>query len=218
MDFFKRQLPTIIVLVLGFGMITQYFIPLKLSNDLLNNITTWIRLIAGFALLIGIVSLIRAHYFKIRRLSAGWGYSVVLYISLISMTLIGFIFGIKEGTPFMWMFNNIQTPLTASTFSLTAFFVCSAAYRAFIARNTEATIMLIVAVVIMVGRIPFGDMLWQKMPSFLHPYGFTQVSSWILNVPGMAAARAIGMGISIGAIATSLRIILGIERTYQGKD
>jgi hypothetical protein len=216
MDFFKRQLPTLIVLVLGFGMIVQYFIPLQLSNDLLNNITTWIRLVAGFALLIGIVSLMRAHFIKIKRTAAGWGYSIILYISLITMILIGFIFGIKEGTPFMWVFNNIQTPLTASTFSLTAFFVCSAAYRAFIARNTEATVMLIVAVVIMIGRIPFGDMLWKYMPSIIP--GFTQISSWILNVPGMAAARAIGLGISIGAIATSLRIILGIERTYQGKD
>jgi hypothetical protein len=216
MDFFKRRLPTLLVLVLGFGMISQYYIPLRISDTILDNVTTWIRLIAGFALLIGIVSLMRTHYLKIRQQTAGWGYSVVLYVSLISMIVLGFAFGIKEGAAFMWVFNNIQTPLTASTFSLTAFFVCSAAYRAFIARNVEATIMLAAAVIIMIGRIPFGDMLWQYMPSSLP--GFTQVSSWILNVPGMAAARAIGLGISIGVIATSLRIILGIERTYQGKD
>lgn len=216
MEFFKRKLPTILVLVLGFGMISQYYIPLRISDAVLDNVTTWIRLIAGFALLIGIVSLMRTHYLKIRHQAAGLGYSVVLYISLISMIVLGFVLGIKEGAPFMWVFNNIQTPLTATTFSLTAFFVCSAAYRAFIARNLEATIMLVAAVIIMIGRIPFGDMVWQKMPSFLP--GFTQVSSWVLNVPGMAAARAIGLGISIGVIATSLRIILGIERTYQGKD
>lgn len=216
MDFLKRKLPTLIVLILGFGMIIQYFIPNHYSESVLDNVTVWLRLIAAFALLIGIVSLMRSHYLKIRQQAAGWGYSIILYFSLISMIFLGFVYGIKEGTPFLWVFTNVQTPLTASTFSLTAFFVCSAAYRAFIARNTEATIMLVAAVIIMIGRIPFGDMLWQYLPASIP--GFTQVTSWILNVPGMAAGRAIALGISLGGIATSLRIILGIERTYQGKD
>ena len=208
MEFFRRRLPTIIVLLLGFGMILQFFIPANFSQQILDNVTVWIRLIAAFALLIGIVSLMRTHYFKIRRQSAGWGFSVILYISLISMMALGFGKGIESGSPFMWVFDNIQVPLTATTFSLTAFFICSAAYRAFIARNFEATIMLIAAIIIMVGRIPFGEYI----------PGFTTVTSWILDYPSMAARRAILLGISLGGIATSLRIILGIERTYQGKD
>ncbi|MCX7918836.1 MAG: hypothetical protein N3A72_04345 [bacterium] len=216
MDFFKRRLPTLIVLFLGFGMIAQYFIPLKISDSILTNVTIWIRLIAAFTLVIGIVSLMRTHYFKIKRQSSGWAYSLVLYIALVTMVIVGFARGIQSGSPFMWMFENIQVPLTASTFSLTAFFICSAAYRAFIARNFEATVMLVTAVIIMIGRIPFGDMISQSLPKFIP--GFTTITSWILDVPGMAAGRAIMLGIGLGGIATSLRIILGIERTYQGKD
>ncbi|MDI6783113.1 MAG: hypothetical protein QME64_03340 [bacterium] len=197
-------------------MILQFYIPLQISQKALINVNIWIRLIAAFTLVIGIVSLLRTHYLKIRRQAAGWGYSIVLYLSLITMLVLGFIFGIKAGTPFMWVFENVQVPLTATTFSLTAFFICSAAYRAFIARNVEATIMLIAAVIIMIGRIPFGDMISQHFPSYIP--GFTQVTSWILDVPGMAAGRAIMLGVSLGGLATSLRIILGIERTYQGKD
>ena len=216
MDFFKRRLPTLIVLFLGFGMIAQYYIPLRLSDSVLTNVTIWIRLIAAFTLVIGIISLMRTHYLKMRWQAAGWAYSLVLYLALFSIMIVGFTKGIQSGSPFMWMFENIQVPLTASTFSLTAFFICSAAYRAFIARNLEATVMLITAVIIMIGRIPFGDMISQSLPKYIP--GFAAITSWVLDVPGMAAGRAIMLGIGLGSIATSLRIILGIERTYQGKD
>lgn len=216
MDFFKRKLPTLIVLILGFSMIAQYYIPAKISTSLLTSVNAWIRIIAAFTLIIGVTSLLRTHYLKIKRGSSGWAYSVVLYIFFVLMIFFGFYFGIETGTPFLWVFDNIQTPLTATTFSLTAFFICSAAFRAFRARTIDATIMLIAATIIMIGRIPYGDMISLYFPSFIP--GFTQLTSWVLDVPTMATRRAILLGISLGSIATSLRIILGIERTYQGRD
>jgi hypothetical protein len=230
MEFFKRQLPTLLVLVIGLGLIIQYFIPLQLSEQMLQGATNWYRLIAAFTLVIGIISLSRNHYTKIKRQSAGWGYSLILYIFFILMIFLGFYKGqkgIEIGSPFLWVFNNIQMPLAATTFSLTAFFICSAAYRAFRARTFEAGLMLLAAIIIMVGRIPYGEMLSQilnnihiHIPGFREVTipGFREVTSWILNTPGMATRRALQLGIGIGGIATSLRIILGIERTYQGKD
>lgn len=216
MDFFKRQLPTLLVLVLGLGMIIQYYIPTAFSQHILKNVNLWIQIIAAFTLCIGITSLLRTHYTKIRLQHSGWAYSIILYIVFIAMVYLGFSQGIQEGTPFRWLFDYVQTPLSSTTFSLTAFFICSAAYRAFRARTTEATIMLIAAIIVMIGRIPFGDMLSAYLPSFIP--GFNDMAGWIFNIPGMAARRAILLGISLGGIATSLRIILGIERSYQGKD
>jgi hypothetical protein len=104
-------------------------------------------------------------------------------------------------------------------FSLLAFFIASAAYRAFRARTLEATLMLVTAVIVMFARVPIGELLWQRMPDSVVQFRANlpgDISDWILKVPSMAARRGILLGISLGAIATSLKIILGIERSYMG--
>ncbi len=115
--------------------------------------------------------------------------------------------GQGEGTAFGWLYTYALVPLQATMFSLLAFFVASAAYRAFRARSPQATVLLLAAVLVMLGRVPLGEYLIT---------GVGQVSDWIMNVPNTAAQRAILIGISLGGIATSIKIICGIERAYLG--
>lgn len=112
-----------------------------------------------------------------------------------------------DGTGYKWLFDNVLVPLDATMFALLAFFMASAAYRTFRARTPEATVLLIVAVVVMLGRVPIGEMFYRHMP---------QVSEWFMLVPTVAAKRGILFGVALGVVATSLRIILGIERSHLG--
>jgi hypothetical protein len=100
------------------------------------------------------------------------------------------------------------SPLQSTMFALLSFYVASAAYRAFRARNFEATILLIAAIIVMMGRIPFGDMVTGGR--------MTPLSEWIMSIPNAAAQRGIIIGAALGAASMSIRIILGIERTYLG--
>jgi len=59
----------------------------------------------------------------------------------------------------------------------------------------------------MLGEVPLGQMISKWIP---------KTSTWILNVPNLASKRAIMIGEGLGMTATSLKILLGIERTYLG--
>jgi hypothetical protein len=133
---------------------------------------------------------------------------------------VGFFFSSGErfqepGTPFDWIYQNVYNPLSATMFAVLAFYVASAAYRAFRARNLEATLLLVAGVLVMLGRVPLGDQLTGVLPE---QYRLSSVANWIMQVPNLAGQRAIMIGIALGTAATSLRLILGIERSHLGGD
>jgi len=168
---------------------------------------SWIKAISPFMVLLGIMSLFMVNSNKIQRKVPNWQYSVVTLLSLVATGAIGFIWGTQEGTPFMWMFKNVQMPMGATMFSLLAFYIASAAYKAFRARSMEATVLLVAAIIVMLGQVPIGMKISKYIP---------ETATWILNVPNLAAKRGIALGVGLGMVATSLKILLGIERTYLG--
>lgn len=206
--FMKRQLPLIITFITGVFFILQYYIPHPISEKALTGVSEWLRIISGFAMILGIASLSHLHFQRIRRSVPGWGYSLVVYISMIATVIVGIMVeGKEEGTSFGWIYTYMLVPLGGTMFSILAFFVASAAYRAFRAKTVEATVLLVAAIIVMFGRVPLGEYL---------VFFAGDISGWILNVLNTAARRAILIGISLGVIATSLKIIFGIERTYLG--
>ena len=64
-----------------------------------------------------------------------------------------------DGSLFQWMFKYIFSPLSATMFALLAFFVASASFRAFRARNFEASLLLVAGIIIMLGRVPVGSLI-----------------------------------------------------------
>ncbi len=208
MLFWQRTLPVLITFVFGVTLVLQYYIPHPASEGFLQEMSVWNQIIAGFAIVLGVGSLLSAHYLKIKHQESGWGYSGVLFMSMFVMFGAGlWAEGKAEGTVFGWLYDYVLVALQGTMFSLLAFFVASAAYRAFRARSLEATILLGAAVIVMAGRVPLGE--------YLLP-GIGQISDWIMSVPNTAAQRGILIGVSLGGIAISIKIIFGIERAYLG--
>jgi hypothetical protein len=204
----RRSFPIAVCFVFGMAMLIQFFVPSRLSRGVYNEVTSWAQIIYAFALIVGVFGLMKYHFEKIARKDKDSFFNIVTILSIITMAVLGFVYGRKDGSPFMWMFNYIQAPMQASVFSLLAFFVASAAYRGFTARNTEAVLLLLSAVFIMFGIASIGN----AIPIF------SNLANWILMNPSMTARRGIYIGIGLGTIATSLRVILGVERTYLGKE
>jgi hypothetical protein len=203
----KQTVPLIIVFGFGFFVIIAFFIPLGVFQSASQTFETWYTGVLAFFVFIGIFNIVKVNVNKIQRRLSDWQYSIILLIFLILMMGAGFTGG-PEGGLFNYLFEHMQIPLGATMFSLLAFFVASAAFRAFRARTPEATLLLIAAVIVMIGRVPIGYYIWQ---------GFPGVVEWIMNVPNTAAKRGILFGADLGLISMALRVLLGIERSYMGR-
>lgn len=217
----KREIPFALVTIFGLFMVFQYFVPHENSEWLYEFFALdWIPIIGIFALALGIWSLLRVNWEKIKNRRQDWQYSIVLITGLFLMITFGFLAPVEGRWGFHFMdpaplrsymfrhfFDYILIPGQATVFSLLAFFIASAAYRAFRARNLLASLLLISALIVMLRFNPYvpGVEL------------INTAATWILNVPNLAAKRAIVIGIGLGIVATALKVILGIERGYLGK-
>ena len=203
--FFSRTLPMILVFVMGVIGASLYFIPHPSAQSLENTLSQWSIAIGSFAIFLAITSLIRRYINNIKR-GKEVVYNLVALISLFGMALLGLIGGTGPNSVFQKIFINVQVPLDATMFSLLGFYVTSAAYRAFRARNVEATLLLITAILVILGISTIGDtQTWLR-----------DLQEWIMNVPNLAQKRGITIGVGLGMIATSVKIILGIERNWMG--
>jgi len=214
MNTLARTIPITIAFVMGIVMIGQYYVPAQASQDFLRGVVLWSRIIGGFAIFLGAYSLFRMHLGRIRQQVEGWGYSTFFFVGAVVTLVVGFYNGgegpfgrLQAGTAFRWLFDYVYTPAGATVFALVGFFIASAAYRTFRARTAESAVLLVAAIIVMLGRVPVGAYLSRWIPV---------VTDWIMSVPNLAVKRAILIGICLGSIGTSLKIIFGIERTYLG--
>jgi hypothetical protein len=212
----KREVPLVIVFVSGVFMALQYFVPHYVSAVIYQYTLNWTIIIGIFTLVVGIGSLIDIHYDRIAHRKEHWPYSIVTLVSLAFVTIVG-LWSPKSiqdphGT-FMMIYFYIFSPINATMFALLAFFIASAAYRAFRARTILATVLLMSAVIVMLGRISIGDYLTAWLPPGTR---FSDMAAFILDYANTAAKRAIYIGVGLGVAATSLKVILGIERTWLG--
>jgi hypothetical protein len=206
----KRQLPLLLVFVSGIFMAVQFFVPAEFSERVYEYLLDWTVIIGIFAIALGVWSFFRVATEKIRRRSHDYVYAAVALVGLFAMLILGLNpwgQGLDDYT-FSHLFTYVMIPIQSTIFSLLAFFIASAAYRAFRARTALSTLLLIAALVMMLRVIPLGE------PS----KWISSTANWLLLVPNLAANRAILIGVGLGMIATALKIVLGIERGYLGRD
>lgn len=212
----RREIPLLITGIAGVVFVIQYFIPHFPFNRLSNWFSDWFSIVSACAIWLGALNLIKISLEKIYYKRHDWGHSVIVVACFALTVIFGFMY-LKEsrdpGLPFIWMYDFVYTPLSSTMFAILAFFVGSASYRAFRARNLEATLLLLAAFFVMLGRVPVGDVLTGFLPE---QFRLSQFAAWIMNFPNSAGQRAIMMGIALGIVSASLRIILGIERSHLG--
>jgi hypothetical protein len=234
----KRWIPLFILVFVGALTLLSWFVPHDPIGSLGDDFSQFFDIIASFAIILGAANLIKLQGSKIARRKKNWQYSIVTIVGFLATAYIGlnwhgYFGGLEEGqhflagthvnqsnSHFMWMYWNIFTPLSATMYALLAFYVASASYRAFRARNLEATILLLAGIIVMMGRVPLGQAFtsWLPETGFFSGFRLENVADWIYTYPNAAGQRAIMIGIALGVVSTSLRLILGIEKSFLGED
>jgi len=204
----RGPLPLAVAFLAGMFMIVSFFSPHPVVEHASADFLNWVSIVSGFSILLGVVSIAQNNLAKVKRRQKEWPYAVVLLVALSVMLAGGVLEGTDSGTVYDALFQNVQAPMMTTMFSMLAFFIASAAYRAFRARTLQATLLLATAVLVMLGRIPVGQAIYDGLPD---------VANWIMAVPNTAVQRGIIIGAALGGAATALRIVLGLERTYMGR-
>ncbi|MDD3732694.1 MAG: hypothetical protein PHU88_09995 [candidate division Zixibacteria bacterium] len=218
----RTTIPVIIAFLSGLVLaVSIFFRPEEtVIGRIEPELLVWVTIIGGFTLFLGAVSITRVNYNAVRRLKKGWVYNLLTLVSVFVMALPSLLpaswsplFGDAEGSIYDWLFQRLDKPMMATMFGMLAFYIASAAYRAFRARSAEATILLLTATVVMLWRVPMGEALLRS----INPDFPDWINTYVMNGVNMAVQRGIIIGAALGAASMSLRIILGIERTYMGK-
>ncbi len=230
----RARIPLFVAFFAGAIPIISLYVPKKFLSGptgMSPRLDQWLIIVYAFAILLGVVNVLQNGTRKIARRESGWPFSVVLLLGLFATGGAGIygaishqgITSLPDGTPtpFKWIQDQFFLPLQATIFSLLAFFMASAAFRAFRARNTEATILLLAGGVVMAGRVPLLEFLAAPFPP-LQPaaagasQALGKLTEWIMDTPNGAAQSGIIIGAALGASSMAIRVILGIERGYLG--
>lgn len=224
----KRVLIGVSTFLAGLFYMLEFFLPAahpRVSPDnflspYVEPATHSLAIIAGLALATGIVNLVRVNGRLLLSMRPGWYNGLAFFIGLISMSVFGLWHfyrpdSISVSGIYDLLFLGLYQNLGSSVFALLAFYITSAAFRAFRVRTPEATILLGTACIVMLGLMPAAQLwLTGAIPKgrFYSGLRVEEAGNWVMTTVNMSARRAMNFGVALGALAMALRVWLSLER------
>jgi len=203
---FRKEIPLTITFVSGVILVFAWLLKVPVLKQASAELVRWNVVVSAFAAGLGGANLLRIHYKRVNTRKETWVYSLILLVALDCIVTLGISTGLN-GKTYRYVWTNLLTPLSATTFSLNAFWISSAAYRAFRIKTGEAAALAVAAVLVMLGRVGIGEIIYAKMPA---------IADWIIAVPNTAGMRGVTIGGALGAVSVCFRVVLGLERSHFG--
>ena len=206
----KKILPTsnaIIAVISGSLVLLGYFFPGVFGN-IQSILIGWAIILAAFALFLGIFNLAIVHWKKAKTTGPSNIYSIVLLISLFLTIIIVSLSG-PTGSFSLWIFNTFQVPVEISLLAVLAVVLVFSGARLLTRRPKWQTVLfLVIVLVVLLGSAPLF-LLGEVAP-------LIALRGWLAQVPAVAGARGLLLGVALGTVATGLRILIGVDRPYGG--
>ncbi len=198
-------------------------------------VTDFTNIISAFLIGLGLFSLLRIHMRRLFKMQKDWGYSAVLLFCIVIFVFFGYWNFITrlgtegaamEASKDAWkfpqyaydlLFDGLLQQMEAAMFSVVAFYILSAAYRAFRARSAEASILLVTALIVLVSLLGVVTFAWDSKVidanNLSSNLKISEIASWITSTLQTPAIRGIDFGVGVGLLAMGLRIWLSLEKT-----
>jgi len=208
---YKRDIPLAITFLVGIIAIGDYYTGIQAVTDTFTVIKNWGIVLQGFALGLGAVNLFRVHgkRISVRKEGSDWVFSAVLLIMLTVHIVIGLVTGqYEQGETYNWLYNSIYMPISSTMYSSLAFYMAYGSYKVLRARNFDAALLFITAVLVIFGNTPMFPAIY---PGFFH------MREWIFGPIVSGAYRGVRIGIGIGAVVLGIKTLIGMETGYLGR-
>jgi hypothetical protein len=162
----------------------------------------WLMLLAGVALLIGVVNVLALHLWRIQTGQRDWVLSLVLVAVLVAVFVAGVVSPAGATGPLLnWVFDALVAPSQAALFSLLVFFMAAAAFRYLRVTRPGGAWMLAGALIVLLAQ-------WPLATQWLPP-AYAQATFWLVDAPVMAALRGVLLGSGIALLVVGLRLLAG---------
>lgn len=225
----RRKALWFITFIGGAYFLVEYILPETMPSwlgsydnplsSILPAVGSVIAVVVAMAILLGPINLVRTHVSAIMARGKNWVGSIVFLVSLAftlfavgGNALLGES-GYTLSSTFQLMFDicfwGVSYGFGAASMALLAFYLVTAAYRAFRLTSIDAGVMMITATIVLLGMAPVGDWITLKLPGYLQ---LSAWQDWVLRVPNTAVQRAVGIGATGGGLAAGLRMWLGLGR------
>jgi hypothetical protein len=205
-------LSTAVAVISGVVVLFLYFSPRSIGGiDWRTVLLQWATTLGAVALLIGLINLASAHGRKLDDEGAFPVNSLVLIVAMVITFGLVLIFGPTSPSA-MFILNYIQIPVETSLVAVLAVTLLYASAR-LVRRKTDTFSLIFIGTAIVI-LLTTSPLVTEMIPVI---GGTAQtVRDWITQVPAMAGARGILLGIALGTIATGIRILMGADRPYGG--
>jgi hypothetical protein len=200
---FKIPFASIVAIVSGVVFLLTYFIDL---GTIRQYILSWVTILAATALLIGLMNLLRVHYQRILDNKTVIN-SSALMLSLVAAFTITLLFG-SESQAGSLIFNNIIMPVETSLLALLSITLTYASLRLITTRKNIYTGIFIFFFILTLAS--YAPILGREIP-FLQD----KLGPWITQVLASAGVKGILIGVSLGTIASGLRVLIGADQPFR---
>ena len=202
MTFLRQKETSIILIGISFLIVTlSYFFEIPTLAAFSQELVLMVSVLNAMSILLAIYAQTRRSLILVQQRNHGWTYQAYLLVTIYLMAGVGFVFG-QQSDSFMWFQLAILNPTGSVIYSSLAFYMASAAARAFRARSAQAALLLIAGCFVLLGQAPITGVYFPILGT---------MREYLTGTFSLAAARIFAISVTVGATVLGVRILTGNE-------